>query len=314
MMSYWIVGSKSEMKIIIWGYGFEGVKLYRELAVQSKYQMIGFADNSPYKKGNIVGEYNIFSLNDLVQLRTVTDFAVIIAASQWFIIGEELEKQHIPIEGVYCNGEIFKYDRMCFERLDLLKDITLYAGDICDDIHLSNPDLYGLSLNRADSRHILHDITKKYPLPDNCIYSYQAEDVLEHIEFEKLIDTINEIYRILRPGGLFRISLPDYYSPYLLAISMRDKEGNILFDPTGGGIYGANGVEGGGHIWFPNYYIVQDLLGHTRFKTIEFLCYHTKESRLIKRNIDLLKGYIKRLPKDDGTDKPIYSMVIDCYK
>lgn len=302
------------MKIIIWGYGFEGVKLYRELAVWDKYEMIGFADNSPYKIGKLVGNHKIFSLNDLMQLKIVTNFAVIIAARQWFMIGEELEKYHINIEGVYRNGEIMQYDRMSFERLDLFKDITLYAGDICDDIHMSNPNLYGLSLNRADSRHILHDITKKYPLPDNCIYAYQAEDVLEHIEFEKLVDTINEIYRILRTDGLFRISLPDYYSPYLSVISMRNQYGNILFDPTGGGIYGANGVEGGGHIWFPNYLIVRDLLKKTRFKKVDLLCYHTEEGKLIKREIDLLKGHIIRFPKEDMTDKPIYSIVIDCYK
>ena len=83
-------------------------------------------------------------------------------------------------------------------------------------MHMSEPNLYGLSINKADSKHILHDITNHYPLPDNSIYSYQAEDVLEHIAFEKLVDTINEIYRILHEGGLLRICLPDYYSAYLV--------------------------------------------------------------------------------------------------
>ena len=120
---------------------------------------------------------------------------------------------------------------MTFERLDLSKQITLYAGDICDEEHLKNPNLYGLSIHKADKRHILADITNEYPLPDNSIYSYQAEDVLEHIEPQKLVDTINEIYRILG-DGVFRICLPDYNSPYLKNISMKSKEGRILFDPT----------------------------------------------------------------------------------
>lgn len=37
------------MKIVIFGYGIEGVKLYRELLNNEKYQVIGFADNSRYK-------------------------------------------------------------------------------------------------------------------------------------------------------------------------------------------------------------------------------------------------------------------------
>ena len=115
-------------------------------------------------------------------------FSVIIAANRWFEIGEQLEKRDITIGGVYADGEIIKYDRMDFGRLDLTKEINLYAGDICDEVHFSDPNLFGLSINKADSRHILHNITDKYPLPDESISSYQAEDVLEHIEFAQLTD------------------------------------------------------------------------------------------------------------------------------
>lgn len=301
-------------QIIIFGYGFEGVKLYRELANHDQYEVIGFADNSPYKQHKSVGKHTIMSLNDLIDLKSEEDFSVIIAANRWFVIGEQLEKYHINIEGIYRNGKVCKYDRMCFERLDLSKKIVLYAGDIADDVHMSEPNLYGLSINKADSKHILHDITNRYPLPDNSIYLYQAEDVLEHIAFEKLVDAINEIYRILCEGGLLRICLPDYYSAYLRDISMRDEDGNIVFDPTGGGNFGVNGVENAGHVWFPNYSIVQDLLDRTKFNKIDFLCYHTAKGELIKKNIDFTKGYVKRLPKADEEDRPVYSIVVDCYK
>lgn len=301
-------------QIIIFGYGLEGVRLFRELTNNDQYEVIGLADNSPYKQHKSVGKHIILSVNDLVNLKLEKDFSVIIAANRWFVIGEELEKHHIKIEGIYKNGEICKYDRMCFERLDLSKEIILYAGDIADNIHMSAPNLYGLSINKADSKHILHDITKHYPLPDNCIYSYQAEDVLEHIAFEKLVDAINEIYRILHDGGLLRICLPDYHSAYLRDVSMRDEDGNIIFDPTGGGSFGINGVENAGHVWFPNYSIVRDLLKKTKFKKIDFLCYHTAKGELIKKDIDFTKGYVKRLPQTNEEDRPVYSMVVDCYK
>ncbi|KAI4450873.1 hypothetical protein C823_005410 [Eubacterium plexicaudatum ASF492] len=211
---------------------------------------------------------------------------------------EELEEYGIRIEGIYINGKILQYDRMCFERLDLSRKIALYAGDIIDDIHRDNPDLYGLSIMKADSKHILHDITYRYPLSDNSIFSYQAEDVLEHIEYEKLVDVINEIYRILRKNGIFRICLPDYNSKYLSDISMRDSTGKIIFDPTGGGTFGAGCIENGGHVWFPTYALVRKLLEKTLFEKIDFLCYHTEDGNLVKRRLicrkDMSAGFRKR--------------------
>lgn len=302
------------MNIVIFGYGWEGAALYRELINSDKYKVTGFADNSIYKQGNTVDGFPIMSVDDLAHLKETTDYSVIITAKKWFIIGQKLEEYNIPIEGIYQNGEIISYDRMSFERLDLSSRISFYAGDICDRIHLSNPDLYGLSINRADSRHILHDITNVYPLPDNSIYSYQAEDVLEHIETEKLVSTINEIHRILVKGGMLRICLPDYFSPYLSRISMKDVKGNILFDPTGGGTYGENGVLNGGHIWFPNYLNVRNLLEKTKFKDWELLCYHTENGELVRKEIDFTKGYIKRISEKNEECRPVYSIVADCYK
>lgn len=300
--------------IIIFGYGYRGVELFNKLENSPKYRVIGFADNSAAKQRMIVNSCEIKSLDDLNVLKNQKDFSVIIAAKKWFIIGEQLENNNIPIEGVYIDGNIVEYNRMIFARLDLSKEIKLYAGDICDEVHMSDPNLYGLSIQKSDSRHIYHDITEKYPLPDGCISSYQAEDVLEHIDIEKVVMVINEIYRILKEGGVFRICLPDYNSPYLKKISMFDKDGNIVFDPSGGGVFNENGVQNGGHLWFPNYEIVKEILEQTLFKNIKFLCYHTPEERLVKENIDFSNGFIKRLPEKNKVDKPIYSIIVDCYK
>ena len=301
------------MNIIIFGYGYEGVKLYRELEDSNKYNVIGFADNSLYKQGNRVGSNIIMSMDELIQLKETVDYSVLIDAKKWYEIGQQLENYDIPIEGIYQNGSIETYDRMSFERLDLTKKIVLYAGDIYDEIHMSDENLYGLSISKADSKHILHDIRIKYPLPDNCIFSYQAEDVLEHIEQERLVMVIDEIYRILKKRGLFRICLPDYFSPYLKNTAMKDEHGNIIFDPTGGGDWGSKGVINGGHLWFPNYITVKRLLEKTKFRNINFLCYHTEEGILMKKEIDYLKGYVIRVPEQECKN-PVYSMVVDCYK
>jgi len=213
---------RMKKKIIIFGYGYDGAGLYRRIKKENVYEVIGFADNSVYKIGNMAGGGIIRSMEDLIQLKNDIDFSVIIAARKWYDIGVELERYAIKIEGIYQNGNIGDYNRMCFEKLDLESEIKLYAGDIYDSIHMSDPNLFGLSICKADKKHILHDITCRYPLPDNCISSYEAEDVLEHIAPELLVDTINEVYRILKQGAVFRICLPDYYSPYLKEISMKN--------------------------------------------------------------------------------------------
>ncbi len=301
------------MKICIFGYGWNGVQCYRNLMNKGEFDIIGFADNSVYKQGKMVAGNVIMSMEDLVRLKSSMDFSIVIAAHMWREIGEQLEENNIPIKGIWQEGKVCSYEKMTFEKLDLTKQITLYAGDICDDVHIKNPNLYGLSINKTDERHILADITEKYPLPNDSIFSYQAEDVLEHIEFSKLVETINEIYRILGKG-VFRICLPDYFSPYLKEISMIGSDGTILFDPSGGGIYGENGVSKGGHVWFPNINKVKELLEKTKFKNVEYLCYHTEDGQLVRKNIDFSKGYIKRIPEVENEERPVYSIVVDCYK
>lgn len=301
-------------KIIIFGYGYTGVKLYRKLENNEAYSVIGFADNSSYKQGMYVDNQKVRSMDDLIKLKEHADFGVVIAAKEWYIIGQQLEERDIRIEGIFIDEEILPYEVMDFEKLDLTNEIKLYAGDICDDVHMKDKNLYGLSITKADKKHILHDITYNYPLPDNCIASYQAEDVLEHISLEKVIPVINEIYRILKPGAIFRICLPDYYSPYLKKVSMMDAEGNILYDPTGGGTYGNGGVQNGGHLWFPDYYRVKDILSKSLFQKYDFLCYYTDDGKLIKKEINFEKGYICRIPQNNLDNGMIYSIVVDCIK
>jgi len=298
--------------IIVFGYGYIGCQIYKKLEKTNKYHMMGFADNSPLKQGYIAFDYPIRSLSQLKELQNNVEFSVVIASNAWVEIGKQLEEIGIAIEGICINEEIEPYQPMSFDKIDFLKPVYLYAGDICDEIHMSNPYLYGLSINKCDNKHILHDITQKYPLLDECIDNYQAEDVLEHIELKYMKETINEIYRILKVGGIFRICLPDYYSPYLKRVSMKEQEGNIIFDPTGGGILTKEGVKQGGHVWFPTYKKMEEILSSSSFREIKFLCYHTEDERLIRKEIDFSKGYIRRIPMNDSD--MIYSMVIDCYK
>ena len=54
------------------------------------------------------------------------------------------------------------------------------------------------------------DIVKKeYPFPDNSFKGIYTEHCLEHIGLENLKSNLKEFYRILKPGGIVRIIVPD---------------------------------------------------------------------------------------------------------
>ena len=171
--------------------------------------------------------------------------------------------------------------------------------------------------------HISHDCTLPIPLKDNSVDIIQSEDVMEHIEFNQLKNCINEMYRILKPGGLFRLSMPDYNCDVLKNRSEKDSNGNIIFDKVGGGKcdFINKKVRNGGHVWFPVYSSVKSLLESTNFPNnkINFLHYYDdyNNNTPIIKEIDYSKGYISRTPDNDDRIKnprrPM-SIVVDCYK
>ena len=165
------------------------------------------------------------------------------------------------------------------------------------------------SNNSADLYNIKCDITKGHKLNDNSVDIYQSEDVFEHIEYEKLEFIINDIYRILKPNGLLRLSIPDYNQK--ININRCLKKNNIIyFDPNGGGEYKNGKVINGGHVWFPTIDKVKHLLSNTKFKNINYLQYYDNKHIPHHSKINYSFGYIKRSPKFNKK----HSLVIDCYK
>jgi glycosyltransferase involved in cell wall biosynthesis/sulfatase maturation enzyme AslB (radical SAM superfamily)/predicted SAM-dependent methyltransferase len=197
-----------------------------------------------------------------------------------------------------------------------LKDfpsIRLYAGDIPEIEEYKN--LIGLSIAKKDYRHIFHDVTKPFPLKDNSVDSFQSEDVFEHIPYEKLPEIFNEIYRVLKSGATFRLSLPDYGCDILLDRSIKNGNGEVIFDPEGGGT-----IEKPGHVWFPNINNVGELLVKTKFAKsgiINFLHYYNADGSFQLKEIDYSKGYVKRNPDFDtrvqNPRRPM-SIIVDIIK
>jgi SAM-dependent methyltransferase len=205
--------------------------------------------------------------------------------------------------------------KISFNDLKMKEAIYLYAGDVPQN-GLYNK-FVGLSLSQANSQHIKHDITKKLPLENACVDIYQSEDVFEHIEPEKLLLVIDEIYRVLKPGGIFRLSMPDYQCDILYRRTQKNKKGELLFDPGGGGEFIDGKVVKGGHVWFPQYKTVKELIEKTHFKDIRFHHYYDESGKGIIKPIDYTIGHVMRTPDHDERVKNPYrpmSIVVDCIK
>jgi SAM-dependent methyltransferase len=212
--------------------------------------------------------------------------------------------------------------KMNFSDLSNFEKIYLYAGDIPPHTQFKNEiSFIGLSLTRNDDFHINHDLMHKMDLPENCVDVYQSEDVMEHIEYRHLPFIINEVYRVLKPGGVFRLSMPDYRCDILYNRSINDELGNIIFDPGGGGSYDYKNkkVLHGGHVWFPKYETTLKLLQNTQFEDdkISFLHYYDVDGVPVVEEIDYKYGDVARTPDHDervqSPRRPM-SIVVDCFK
>lgn len=73
------------------------------------------------------------------------------------------------------------------------------------------PGFVGIDMFDYDGVDIVHDLeVTPWPLPDNCVLTATASHVLEHINPHKgvFINVMNEIWRIMKPGGQFAFVVP----------------------------------------------------------------------------------------------------------
>jgi SAM-dependent methyltransferase len=132
------------------------------------------------------------------------------------------------------------------------------------------PNFTGLALEPAHDREIKHDLASPLPYPDNSIAKIQAQDVLEHMAFDQVPFVLDEIYRVLKPGGTFRLSVPDYRSPIQKRRSIYDARGRVIgdlmmgatsyLDTATGEVRVRFSADGEAHLWFPRYELVTHLV------------------------------------------------------
>lgn len=206
-----------------------------------------------------------------------------------------------------------------WEQLKQQSCIKLYAGELLPDLPQFRTHI-GLNPTPCSPRCIIHDVCYSMPLQDNTVEVYQAEDVFEHVQYEILPAIFDEIFRVLQPGGLFRLSLPDYRCDVLRERSVFDGHGRIVYDPLGGGALRGMAVIDGGHLWFPVLENVIALFERSKFNagsSITILHGYLQSGKGILDPIDYSLGHVQRTPDHDERvqhpPRPM-SLVVDAVK
>jgi SAM-dependent methyltransferase len=160
----------------------------------------------------------------------------------------------------------------------------LYFGSLgLEERQYQVPNFTGLALEPVHDREVRHDLAAPLPYPDNSIAKIQAQDVLEHLAFDKVPFVLDEIYRVLKPGGVFRLSVPDYRSPVHKRRSVYDWRGRVTgdllmgatpyFDDSSGDARIRFAGGGDAHLWFPRYEMITHLVLRSEIRksgTIKF--------------------------------------------
>lgn len=61
----------------------------------------------------------------------------------------------------------------------------------------------------GDPNVTLHDITKPFPIPDNCVSEILTVHVVEHLSRQYVLPMYKEFHRICKPGGFVAMEWPD---------------------------------------------------------------------------------------------------------
>ena len=207
---------------------------------------------------------------------------------------------------------------------------NLYLGSIeKTQIQRTDGSFIGLSIDPMHFFEIYCNLSNaSLPFADSSILKVQAEDVLEHIEYKCLPGLFDEIYRVLQIQGIFRISVPDYQTPFLLERCVFNHRGEILIDALTGSKIGFDSATGrpaaihdsfgNSHLWFPTHSKLMRLIEKSEFKnSIHFVLRHgyLSDEQYLTDEVPDETMPVRRSPPGDmrNNGKPV-SLILDMIK
>jgi len=172
-----------------------------------------------------------------------------------------------------------------FRQSQRLKVDKLHVG--CGDIFLPNwlnitfelREEYGIIKNKEGALWLNYNLLKPWPFADQSIQFIAGSHFIEHLDLNGGIFFFNEAYRVMKPGGIIRMSCPD-----LLTYAENYIKNNKDFfeDPlireactfknavTPGEIFIAKAYDSGGaHKWFYDFDSLKHLMGSAGFRHVK---------------------------------------------
>lgn len=128
---------------------------------------------------------------------------------------------------------------------------------------------------------VQHDLRTPFPIPDHCVDRLHTEDTLHYLELHEMEQALRECYRILKPGGILRIAVPDYANPKDAPFV---KDGKDPRYPL--------------HLTITDYPTMKRLVESSPFETAVWYHYWN-HGMWTAHPIDHTAGYVRRTPDND---------------
>ena len=154
----------------------------------------------------------------------------------------------------------------------------------------SHPDpLYtnyiAVDANARTEFSISHDLNQPIPLPDGSVDRILSEHFLEHVSQSTIAHVLRECHRLLKPGSVARLAVPDYEHPRqreCLALGHDPKRRN--------------------HVTLTTYTLLRSLVDASPFGGAEWHQYWQGD-QFIHGPIDYSLGYVQRTPENDRRNR-----------
>lgn len=132
---------------------------------------------------------------------------------------------------------------------------------------------------------VAHDLLRPLPLPDGSVDRILSEHFLEHIPLHGIAHVLRECHRVLRPGGVARIAVPDYGHP-------RDRRCLALGrDPRRHD-----------HLTLPTYALCARLVAESPFGSARFYQYWDGDT-FVHQPVDYSLGFVRRTPENEPRNR-----------
>lgn len=221
------------------------------------------------------------------------------------------------------------YVRHDFKEYQCVPENYLYFGNIYpNERQFKNEKFIGLALYPKHEREMQHNALDPLPFSDNSIPKIQSQDVFEHLPYHALVQVLDEIFRVLKPGGVFRLSVPDYRAPLLKKRTVYNYKNqplgdlmmgaSVAYDSADRGVKVTLLQNGDAHLWFPRYELLLELIVKSRIRQcndIVFYQYFIDDENFVCNPIPENEMFVMRCEPNDprAQGKPI-SIVVDFFK